>query len=365
MKKILLIEDNDDLRENTAEILALSGYEVLTAADGKQGVEMALAGRPDLVLCDIMMPGVDGYAVLHMLHSNEALKKLPFIFLSAKSERSDFRRGMELGADDYLTKPFSTTELLTAIETRLALSDQDVVDTPASADEAALRVSFLAFLHGEMAVQDRAAEVYRKNQVVYNEGNRPQSLFFVQKGKVKASRENDQGKELVVELYGEGEFFGYIALMEGGQYKEKAVSLEESELVVIPKAEFEALLRHSDVATSLLAQLARTVSIKEQQLLSIAYSSLREKVAAALLLLHQKTARPGVEATSLSFSREVMAAIAGTATESLTRTLSDFKSEHLIDIHVSTVRILDIEKLESVARGGVMPSQHFLKDRSR
>ena len=123
MKKILLIEDNDDIRENTAEILELSNYKVIAAENGKIGVEKAIEYAPDLIICDIMMPGLDGYGVLHAVHKNEAIKNTPFIFLTAKSERSDFRKGMELGADDYITKPFEGIELLNAVESRLKKID--------------------------------------------------------------------------------------------------------------------------------------------------------------------------------------------------------------------------------------------------
>src|SRR6187397_733593 len=123
MKKILLIEDNDNIRENTAEILQLANYNVFTAADGKLGVEAALKNKPDLIICDIMMPVLDGYGVLHLLHKNPTLQNTPFIFLTAKSERAEMRKGMELGADDYLTKPFQGTELLNAVESRLRKVD--------------------------------------------------------------------------------------------------------------------------------------------------------------------------------------------------------------------------------------------------
>src|SRR5678816_3414958 len=99
MKKILLIEDNDDIRNNTAEILELSNYKVIVAENGKIGVEKALEHLPDLIICDIMMPVLDGYGVLHAINRNPELESVPFIFLTAKSERSDFRKGMEMGAD--------------------------------------------------------------------------------------------------------------------------------------------------------------------------------------------------------------------------------------------------------------------------
>src|SRR5438067_8625614 len=112
MKKILIIEDNEDVRENTREILELSNYKVFEAENGKTGVETALKEKPDLIVCDIMMPVLDGYGVLHLLGKNEETSGIPFIFLTAKSEKTDFRKGMESGADDYLTKPFDGTELL-------------------------------------------------------------------------------------------------------------------------------------------------------------------------------------------------------------------------------------------------------------
>ena len=117
--KILIIEDNQDVRENLSELLTLSGYETRTAMNGKLGVETAMTFIPDLILCDIMMPEMDGYTVLRILSKNEMLADIPFIFLTAKTELVDVRRGMTLGADDYITKPFDDVELLDTIEMRL------------------------------------------------------------------------------------------------------------------------------------------------------------------------------------------------------------------------------------------------------
>ena len=121
--KILLIEDNPDMRENTAEILELSGYEVTTAENGKIGVDLAQRTKPDLIICDVMMPVLDGYGVLYLLSKDNETAGIPFIFLTAKAERSDFRKGMEMGADDYVTKPFDDVELLNAVESRLRKSN--------------------------------------------------------------------------------------------------------------------------------------------------------------------------------------------------------------------------------------------------
>ena len=123
MKKILVIEDNQDVRENTADILELEGYEVTTAENGKIGVELAIQLLPDVIICDIMMPELDGYEVLQELNKKAQTSSIPFIFLTAKTEKTDLRKGMNLGADDYLTKPFTEKELLEAIESRLKKYD--------------------------------------------------------------------------------------------------------------------------------------------------------------------------------------------------------------------------------------------------
>ena len=119
MKTILIIEDQPDMRENIATILEMENYAVLTANDGAQGLEAAREEKPDLILCDVMMPKLDGHGVLQKLREDRTIAGTPFVFLSAKGERQDLRAGMNLGADDYLTKPVTATELLAAVSARL------------------------------------------------------------------------------------------------------------------------------------------------------------------------------------------------------------------------------------------------------
>lgn len=131
MRTILVIEDNAEMRGNIAEILELAPYQVVQAVNGKQGVALARQTRPDLILCDIMMPELDGYGVLHILGNDPVLAEIPFLFLSAKAEAADFRFGMNLGADDYLTKPFDDLTLLNAVELRLRKGERgQVVGSP-------------------------------------------------------------------------------------------------------------------------------------------------------------------------------------------------------------------------------------------
>jgi CRP/FNR family transcriptional regulator, cyclic AMP receptor protein len=348
MRTILLIEDNDDIRNNTAEILELSNYKVITAENGKAGVEQALKHNPDLIICDIMMPVLDGYGVLHAINKNESIKNTPFIFLTAKTERTDLRKGMELGADDYITKPFSGTELLNAVDSRLKKSDllKKELSPGLEGLEHLMQVSF-----GDAALQtlirDRDINTYKKKQVIYTEHNHPNKLYYVIKGKVKTFRTNDDGKELVTELFSAGDFVGYIALLEGTVYKDTAEAMEETELALIPKEDFENLVhRNAEVAKKFMQLLAKNVASREQQLLGMAYNSLRKKVAEALMLIRKKYETE--KDFSIDISRESLATIAGTATESLIRTLSDFRNEKLIDIQNGSIRILDEKKLANL-----------------
>ena len=346
MKKILLIEDNNDIRENTAEIMELANYQVLTAENGKTGVEIALREKPDLIICDIMMPLLDGYGVLHMLHKNPVTKNTPFIFLTAKTERADFRKGMELGADDYITKPFSEAELLNAVESRLAKQDQ--LKSAYGIKEDAIASGNCNDLLTELK-SSRNINKYKKKQLIFSEGNRPHCLYYLLKGKVKTYKSNHEGKELVVDLYTSGDFLGYIPILENTRYTESAEAIEESELAVIPKEDFEEVIhKNQDVSKLFILLLAKNVTEKENQLLGLAYNSLRKKVANALMTICKKYKNDGHAGFSIDISRENLATIAGTATESLIRTLSDFKNEKLIEIRGGVITIVNENKLETL-----------------
>jgi len=346
-RTILIIDDNEDIRENTAEILSLGGYRTLTAENGKKGVEAALAEKPDLIVCDIMMPELDGYGVLHLLRKNPETENIPLIFLTAKAERSDLRKGMEMGADDYVTKPFEEIELMNAIESRL--KKYEVFHKKYSPNGKGL--SDLANdlrAHGmiQLNMDDYNSEIYPKKQVIYGEGKRPRFLYFLVKGKVKGFKTHEDGKEYITDLYGDGDFIGYPALIEEKNYDDSAVALEDSEVIQIPRDDFQHMI-DSDIAiaTKFIRIVTQNVKEKEERLLSLAYSSLRKRVAKALVDIHGKFNAAG-ENKLIEISREDIAHYVGTATESLIRTLSDFKSEKLIEIKEGKISIMNLEKLK-------------------
>jgi CRP-like cAMP-binding protein/CheY-like chemotaxis protein len=350
MKTILLIEDSVDIRETTAEILELAGYNVLTAENGKIGIEIAQSNKPDLVVCDIMMPVLDGYGVLHIFSQNPELQNIPFIFLTAKTERSDLRKGMDMGADDYLTKPFQEVELLSAIESRLKKIDnftksfQNTQEGLEDFYQKAKENSDLKSLS-----EDRKISFFKKKQIIYSEGDEPLKYYFLKSGKVKAFQSNRDGKEYIIGLYNSGDFFGQNAIIENTEYQESAETLEDSEIIGIPKQDFlELITRNQSVANQFIKLLANNIQEKEKQLTQMAYNSLRKRTADALIMLSKKYKSTDEVNFKMRISRDDLASVVGTATESLIRTLSDFKSDKLIEISGSEITIVDESKLTNL-----------------
>ena len=350
MEKILLIEDNEALRENTADILTLANFEVITAENGKIGIEMARIHQPNLIVCDIMMPVLDGFGVFQILHKTPALQHIPFIFLSAKSERGDLRKGMEMGADDYITKPFTDAELINAIHTRLEKVKHNRT-LAVKGIEGWYQILTDLGKKDEMhiALEQHDIVDYKKKQIIYAEGQHPNKLYYIESGKVKIYKTSESGKEFITSLLSAGDFFGHIPLLENKTYVEFAETIEESEIRNIPKREFEDLLtQHQEIALKVIKLLANNIAEKEDQLVALAYHSLRKRVADALLALKKKYEQPGEAVFSIAIAREDLANIAGTATESLIRTLSDFKSENLISIKEGKITLLEVKKLASL-----------------
>jgi CheY-like chemotaxis protein/CRP-like cAMP-binding protein len=348
MTTILIIEDNLEVRENTAEILELSDYKVLTASNGKEGVAIAKSELPDLIICDIMMPELDGYGVLHILNKDPKTINIPFIFLTAKAEKDDFRKGMNLGADDYLTKPFDDLALLDAIEMRMKKNQHlKSVNTSSKGTELE-KIKGLEELDRLINDQKSISSIPIKHHI-FSEGSYPNFLFYVLNGKIKTSKTDKAGNEFITGLYKTGDFLGYTDLLENTMYTENATALEESELSSIPKDLFFKLLHSSpEVAGKFIKILSDNVLEKEERLIRLAYCSVRKRVAEALLLLQKKYQEDNNEAFTISISREDLSSIVGASKETVIRTLSDFKEEGLISILGRKISIENKEKLQAL-----------------
>ncbi|MCF4101116.1 response regulator [Gillisia sp. M10.2A] len=351
MKTILIIEDDTALRENIAELLELENYKVLTASNGITGIEKAKSAIPDLIICDIMMPEVDGYGVLETLTQNDDTNRIPFIFLSAKTEHSEIRKGMNLGADDYLTKPFEEEELLIAIKSRLAKSDiitQSFSQHPHGSgyNKETLLLKNIDELknhfydHGELYD-------YKKGELIYKDGEHSNKIFLIIKGVVKCHKMDENGKELITELHKADDFLGFTSFIDTLPYQESATAVTKVQLAGILKQDvMEVLSKNQHVSLELINILATNISEVKVQLLQMAYSSVRKKTAQTILHFAE-TLNKGVEET-IKISRKDLASEAGIATESLIRTLSGFKKEGIVKTEGCTIKILNVNKLRSI-----------------
>lgn len=349
MKKILLIEDDRQLRENTAELLELSDYHVFQASDGKKGIESAISSSPDIIICDIMMPNADGYEVIETLSKNPKTKGIPFIFLSAKTDRKDVRKGMELGADDYLTKPFEELELIGAIESRLAkvailkeLTNQQDLTTNRD------KQNLFSIHELKNYIDDHGTiSSFQFGESIYVEGDHANMVYLVLKGTIKTHNLDAQGKEFITGIYKEDDFFGFIGFNKNAIHKEYATAIETTSVVGLLKETYRNILEDSpELVMELMEALAINLTDAKEQLLQMAYGSVRKKTASTLLRFAEKLQED--EQGNIHIMRSDLAAVAGMATETLIRTLSHFKSEGLISIQDRNIRILNLTELQRI-----------------
>lgn len=339
------------MRENTAEILELSNFEVRTAMNGKLGVQLAKEFLPDLVICDIMMPELDGYGVLHMLSKDPMTSTIPFIYLTAKVEKSEIRKGMELGADDYLSKPFSEMELLGAIETRLSKAERIKEKYSTTNDNLSELPGSISGLEELSALIDEKKDiVLKKKQILFNEGDSAQYLYLLQKGRIKVYRTHDDGKEYITSLINEGGYIGLAPIFENKNYSDTAVTMEECHIKKIPRDEFVSLLhRNQDVANEFIKTLSHSIDMREKQLLSFAYDTVRKRTAEALITLFEQLQELDSQDIEVSVTREDLASMAGTATETVIRCLGSFKDDKFIEVRGRKIAILDLTGLKLVS----------------
>ena len=346
MKKILLIEDDVTVRENTAELLELSEYKVITANDGKKGCIKAQQELPDIIICDIMMPEMDGYGVLQELSTNNLTAHIPFIFLSAKTAHKDIRRGMDLGADDYLTKPFEEVDLLSAIESRLAKvsilnslpkEEDSIEDTGKLKNLSELREQFEKYQLLE----------FKKGDFIYEKGKHSNFFYLVKRGVVKTHHNDDKGKELITSLYKTGDFFGNSSEDPQASNPDYATAMETTELYAVSRESFYDLLLHNPhISIKLVEILNNNLVGLKKQLMNMAYGSVRKKTANTILLFAEKIEKYPLQ--TIRISRSDLASVAGMAPESLIRTLSEFKKEGLIEIEGRNIKLINSQALREI-----------------
>lgn len=348
MTKVLLIEDDSVLRENIAELLELSDFEVLTAPNGKLGLKSININIPDIIVCDIMMPELDGYEVLSEVTKNTKTKHIPFIFLSAKTEHQDVRKGMNLGADDYITKPFTEDELVSAIKSRLAKASilkekgQDNVHNYSEKDELINLNDLKNFF------DDYGNEfTFNKGDIIYREGDHSNFIYLITKGAVKCHKLDTKGKELATSLYKEDDLFGYTSFTHNLPHKETATAIKKTKLVGLSILQLSEILKNNNkLAIALIDHLTDDLSHFKDQLLEMAYSSVNKKTANTILQFAEKINRRPND--PIKISRNDLASVAGIATETFIRTLTNFKNQGLIKSEGRNIVVLDIDGLKQI-----------------
>lgn len=333
-QRLLVLEDNLGFQAATSEVLAAAGYQVTVAAEGWAGLAMARQQPPDLVLCAATLPGLDGYALLHLFRQAPALRVIPFIITGSETACPAFRRAMEQGADDYLPQPGEAGVLLRAVAARLLRAGTEV-NTPSSEVPPAGSASLAAL------AASYPPRLVARRQVVYAEGDKARYLYYVQAGRIKTTKTTSFGKELITSIYYGQEFFGCKDLVERSPHQEAALAIEDTVLHCIPAADFWQHLRWPDISLELIRQLSGRKRARETMLLDMAYHSLRRRLANALLLLHEQAEALGQVPAYIQLAREDLAALVGITPESVSRTLSEFRHDHLLELTPQGIRLLE------------------------
>lgn len=347
-QKILLIASEPTVRTSISEILELADYNLIQAADGKSGVELAVQESPDVIITELSLTGLDGFGVIHLLQTKPWFAHTVFIVLCSSCEKRELRKAMEMGADDVIIKPIEGTELLSCLETRIrkremggAWKKKEEQQGPLAETEREIH---------DFLVKDRNVDRYNKKQLIVKEGERPTRLYYLINGKARSFKTHPDGKDLVIELYGPGDYLGFIEIINDTNHDETVEAIDYTELALIPRKDFEELITQNTLASrKFMERIAYRNTRLHQRLLWLAYHSLRQKVAAALLHLRDKYGESPAGSFEINMNRAAFASIAGTAIESSIRTLGEFKSERMIELEPDgTIRLLNEKKLQQL-----------------
>ena len=342
---LLVVEDDENISTAISEYFSRAGYSVKTVEDGLNGVKAALEDPPDAVVLDLMLPKMDGLAVCKELR--EKVGYLPILMLTAKDDVVDKVLGLEMGADDYITKPFDGLELLNVIELRLKKNDLIKTTFRNTITDIGDFIYKTKQLPNFQKLSDQLrSRVYKKKEFVFVEGEQPKYVYFVDRGLVKTFKSTNEGKELITGLHRNGDFFGFVSLLESKPTNESAIVMKESQIYMIPQQDFLTLIyANKEIARKFISMLASNLYEAENKLLELAYQSVRQRVATVLLKLNNQTDSAKGD-HHITVARKDLSGLVGTTTESLNRTLVDFKNEGLIEIFDKSVKIVQQAKLE-------------------
>lgn len=341
--KILLIEDNTEMRENIAEILEISDYIVFTAEDGLKGIQAARQHQPDLILSDIMMPNLDGLGMLKIINQDEHLKDIPVILLTAKAEKDDFRKGMNLGAEDYLVKPFEAADLLAVIEKKINKYKRISRLKFGKSLTGILDLNSIQTVPQVKQLLDQTeSKTLGKKTKIWNIGDNVNHVYFLEGGVAKEVIESVGDKELILNFYLGPGVIGLNRIFHI-RYSSVLELIEECAIKSIPKKLIEDIIIKENLLYAYQA-FCTAYSQEYVQRLSInSYGNVREKVAYHLILLSGL-----FKDKAIALSRDDLAAYCGMAKETLIRMLTEFKEEKLIHLDSEGISLLQVQKLNAL-----------------
>lgn len=344
--KVLLIEDNDDMRDNIAEILMLSGYEVEQANNGKDGVKLAIQTIPDIIVCDVMMPIMDGFETLYILEKNDKTKHIPFIFLTAKTAKQDIRTGMNLGADDFLTKPFEEMDLLKAIETRLIKYE---LQQHKKQEHSKIEITDSNVAQEIQKLPGAKLQHIKKKEVLFYEKDDANTVYLIIEGKIRLFKEHIFGKEFTTQVLKVNQCLGFASVFNNRKHDHTATCIEDGKVLLVDKEVFMDFINStSSVSNYFLKLLSSQSNKQEEHMMNLAYNSVRKRVADCLLLLETKFNPEELKNQHINIPRDELASMVGTSAESVIRVLSDFKSNGIIKVQSSEITIKDINELRTI-----------------
>ncbi len=344
MKTILVIESDAKARDAYTQILNTAGYQTITAIDGDIGINKSINNTPDLILCNVTLRNIDGFSVLAVLSKNILTSNIPFIFVSTTFELDVFRKGMDMGADDFITRPFQDNQLVKAVDSRI---NKFMAHNPSleNSSNAANNINLDDIPNIYEIISQSNYRRLKKKQTLYFEGDHTQGVYFLDEGCIKTFKLNSDGRELITNLYQPKTFIGLGYLLLNSPLADTAEAIENCSLYFTPK---KTMLELLDEYPTLSQYFVKILSInlkqKEEQLVEIAYESVTKRLSKVLIRLN-KNASP---IDHFAVTRDDLAGLTGIATETVSRILSDLKHQNLIEKNGSFIHIINLQKLEAL-----------------
>ncbi|WP_114750677.1 cyclic nucleotide-binding domain-containing protein [Pleomorphovibrio marinus] len=347
---ILIFEDNRDRLKHLTDVLKLDGYDVIPVGNWSEWISLNSKIRPDLIICNLFIPDMDGFGIFHLLSRNSSTADIPFIFLSEEFDIATFRKVMGIGADDFFSIPFEDLELLQAVEVRLKKNKK-------------IKSQFGEFQTGEKDFFDKGSllnafqkysdshsrKYLKKKELLFMEGSHPFELYYIIKGGLKTYRLTQDGKQLITGLHYSRQFVGYQPILNRTPYQESAQAMSSTEVYVIPKEDFEHMVfNNRQVSSHFIKLISSDLFDTEKRLIELAYLSIRQRLAITLVHLYNQQKVGEKPVPAILISRKDLSNILGTAHESLNRIIADFKNEGLIEIIDGGFRIEKLDKLQEL-----------------